>query len=213
MRCEMRISQMKLEMLIDFMQWKWCSDSGGGSDGKMVRDVNIGKWSEGETGEWLIEGDRVESLGMMTKSRVCPSWWVGNLTCWMRLVWSGREKLLWVRVKWIVNMYVEVTCDQKVIWSCSSSWDKSVEVSKEVGERNYVTCMLWWCVWFFRSSSWKVMITVDDKDSEIRRKKFNCDGGRAGLRHKPSKPWLRAPVPDRGPAAPKTQEKKKKNEN
>ena len=49
------------------MQRKKCLVNEGGDGGEMTRDVKIGKWSEGETSEWVIVGDRVESFEVMTR--------------------------------------------------------------------------------------------------------------------------------------------------
>ena len=89
---EVRMSRMKLLRLMDFMQRKKCLVNGGGDGGEMTRDVKIGKWSDGETSEWVIVGDRVESFVVMTRSSVWPAWWVGKLTCWLRLAFLRRER-------------------------------------------------------------------------------------------------------------------------
>ena len=45
---------------------------GGGGLGVIVTELKIGKWSEGEISEWVILGERCESLLVMTRSRVWP---------------------------------------------------------------------------------------------------------------------------------------------
>ena len=96
-RIEVCMSCMNLFMLMKFMQRKKCWVSGGGVGGEMERDVNMGKWSEGEMSECVIDGSSVESLVVMTRSRMWPCWCVGNETCWVRLEFSRSDKNCCVR--------------------------------------------------------------------------------------------------------------------
>ena len=57
-------------MLIDFNERPEWMVNGGGEGGEMVREVKIGKWSEGEISVWVIEGERGEFLVVMTRSRM-----------------------------------------------------------------------------------------------------------------------------------------------
>ena len=67
---EVVMSLVNLLTLIDLIERYDMLLSGGGGRGDMEREVNRGKWSEGETGEWVITGERRESLLVMTRSRM-----------------------------------------------------------------------------------------------------------------------------------------------
>ena len=47
----------------------------------MCSEEMIGKWSEGEIGENVRVGDKVELADVMTRSSVCECRCVGNETC------------------------------------------------------------------------------------------------------------------------------------
>ena len=60
----------------------------GGGVGKMLTLERIGWWSEVAKHEKVKEGFRV---GLMTRSRVWPTLWVGIVTCCVRLMLERRS--------------------------------------------------------------------------------------------------------------------------
>ena len=55
----------------------------GGGD--VSRQVRVRKWSDGVTEEQVVAGCNADCMGAMTRSRVLPWLWVGNVTCCWRL--------------------------------------------------------------------------------------------------------------------------------
>ena len=57
----------------------------------------------------------------------------------------------------IVNMYVEITCDEKIMWCCCSSLDESLKVDEKIRKRNRIMCR----------SVCLIVIAIDIEDSEF----------------------------------------------
>ena len=80
-RREKRMSRQKFVMFIERIERVRCLDTGKVGSGLMCSEEMIGKWSEGEIGENVRVGDKVELADVMTRSSVCECRCVGNESC------------------------------------------------------------------------------------------------------------------------------------
>ena len=68
-------------MFIEHIERVRCLDTGKVGSGLMCSEEIIGKWSEGEIGENVRVGDKVELADFIKKSSVCECRCVGIETC------------------------------------------------------------------------------------------------------------------------------------
>jgi len=88
---EWRMSRVNLETQIDLKHRKEIWVKGRGLLGKIEREEKIGKTQKEKqvkTGEWSITALIEEEVGVITRSMIWWSRWVGKETCWVRLVES-----------------------------------------------------------------------------------------------------------------------------
>ena len=70
-RREKRMSRQKFVMFIERIERVRCLDTGEVGSGLVCSEEMIGKWSEGEIGENVRVGDKVELAEVMRRSSVC----------------------------------------------------------------------------------------------------------------------------------------------
>ena len=80
-RREKKMSRQKFVLFIKRIERIRCCDTGKVGSGLMCSKEIIRKWSEGEMGEIVRVGDKVELADVMTRSSVCECRCVGNETC------------------------------------------------------------------------------------------------------------------------------------
>ena len=153
------MSRMKLLRLMNLMQRKKCLGNGGGDGDEITRDVRIGKWSDGETIEWVIVGDKVESFVVMTRSSVRPAWWVRKLTCWVRFALLRKKRnCCKCRSYWLPVCMLKSPVMRKIMWCCCTSWDEILKVDEKIKKRNRI----------MYKSLYLIVIAIDIKGSEFR---------------------------------------------
>jgi len=78
---------------------------------------------------------------------------------------ENEQKLLCVRVRKVVDVNVEVSGYEEVMWGGGSKRDEGVEVVKEVGKRY---CCAWGCYRCGGFLGGEIVIPVNIENSEVR---------------------------------------------